>query len=607
MAQNNISIYDYKLFNATDIKSFIIQQLKQHGNDQNIEVFKDVNYLGSNMNTFIDTIAVILQQLLFHMSMNAAETAFSTAQLYESMNKIVSLLGYKPSGKQTSLLPVRFIITPPPTTSESKGTKQYIVPRFLQISHNSNYVLKHDIVKSYDLEQGDTTLYVEATMFQGQVSQSQIYRAVGDEFETITLSDPFIENSSQFISDNFFSVFVDETGEGDWYEYTETSLVFMNSEKERVYERRLNEDYGYEFKFGNDTYGKKLRAGSRVVIYYLVSDGESAIIGDGDVIQAETPTVYTSALYESIMESVHNTSAISENNFNVNSILVSNTGPSTAVTYPESVQSMRNNAPRVFASQNKLFTLTDYYTFIKKNFTSYCRDIYVMSNNSYTEDYIRYYYDLGIDSPNEDSRMNLAQMTFMTSCNFNNVYATILPKVHTIISDKVPNYLNTAFKQEIIERTEPYRGLTHNLVILDPIYRAYTFGSTLLDDNEWNEEQLQNKLVIVRDKHSKFSRSYIKKQVVQLFTSYFNNLGLGNMVDVSYLSSQLYNIQGVSNFYIQNINGGNDYTLTFYTWNPLYNSEDKQITQQTLQIYPFQFCYFYDLGNISELITIQDA
>lgn len=54
------------------------------------------------------------------------------------------------------------------------------------------------------------------------------------------------------------------------------------------------------------------------------------------------------------------------------------------------------------------------------------------------------------------------------------------------------------------------------------------------------------------------------------------------MVDVSYLSSQLYNIQGVSNFYIQNINGGNDYTLTFYTWNPLYNSEDKQITQQTL-------------------------
>lgn len=325
-------------------------------------------------------------------------------------------------------------------------------------------------------------------MFQGQVSQSQIYRAVGDEFETITLSDPFIENSSQFISDNFFSVFVDETGEGDWYEYTETSLVFMNSEKERVYERRLNEDYGYEFKFGNDTYGKKLRAGSRVVIYYLVSDGESAIIGDGDVIQAETPTVYTSALYESIMESVHNTSAISENNFNVNSILVSNTGPSTAVTYPESVQSMRNNAPRVFASQNKLFTLTDYYTFIKKNFTSYCRDIYVMSNNSYTEDYIRYYYDLGIDSPNEDSRMNLAQMTFMTSCNFNNVYATILPKVHTIISDKVPNYLNTAFKQEIIERTEPYRGLTHNLVILDPIYRAYTFGSTLLDDNEWNEE-----------------------------------------------------------------------------------------------------------------------
>lgn len=304
------------------------------------------------MNTFIDTIAVILQQLLFHMSLNTAETAFSTATLYESMNKIVSLLGYKPSGKQTSLLPVRLNITPPVTNSTSNTIEQFIVPRFLQITHNSNYVLKQDIVKNYSKDSGDNQLFIEASMFQGKVSQSQIYTAVGDEFENLQLPDPFISSTQQFISDNFFSVFVDEStdGSGDWHEYIETSLVFLNNEKERVYERRLNEDMGYDFKFGNGIHGKKLRKGNRVVIYYLVSDGESAILGADDVIEAQTPTVYSSALYDEIIEYIYKTSAAVYGSSYLANIVISNTGPSTAVTYPESVRSMRNNAPRVFAS-----------------------------------------------------------------------------------------------------------------------------------------------------------------------------------------------------------------------------------------------------------------
>lgn len=597
---------EYTYFNATDIKSFIINQMREHGNDQNIQVFKDVNYLGSNMNAFIDTIAVILQQLLFHMSMNAAETAFSTAQLYESMNKIVSILGYKPSGKQTSLLPVKMIITPPQSSSTSNESSQFIIPRFLQITHNSNYVLKHDITKAYNIQSGDTTIYVDATMFQGSIQQSQIYTAIGDDFESFTLQDNLIQSSEQFISDNFFTVFVDEStdGSGDWHEYTETSLVFLNSEKDRVYERRLNEDYGYDFKFGNNVNGVRLSKGNRIVIFYLVSDGEPAIIGDGEIIQNEVPTIYHSPLYDEIMEVTHNTSAITD--ATLNNIIISNTGASTSVTYPESVQSMRNNAPRAFASQNRLFTLTDYYTFIRKNFTSYCRDIYVMTNASYTEQFLRYYYDLGIDSPNNDSRLNLAQVNFMTACNFNNVYAVILPLVNTIISDKVPNYLNTAFKQEIIERTEAVKGLTHNVVILDPIYRAFTFGSSLLSSDDFNEEQLKNKLIIVKDKRAKFSQAYIKKQVIQIFNDYFGSLALGESVDVSYLSTQILNVQGVTRYYIQNVNGANDYQLTFYSWNPLYCSEDNTVTQQTARTLPFQFCYFYDLANISDIITIKD-
>lgn len=62
------------------------------------------------MNALIDVIAVMTQQILFHFSVNSSEASFATANLYESMCKLVNILNYKPMGKHTSMLPVRFTI-----------------------------------------------------------------------------------------------------------------------------------------------------------------------------------------------------------------------------------------------------------------------------------------------------------------------------------------------------------------------------------------------------------------------------------------------------------------------------------------------------------------
>jgi hypothetical protein len=98
---------------------------------------------------------------------------------------------------------------------------------------------------------------------------------------------------------------------------------------------------------------------------------------------------------------------------------------------------------------------------------------------------LRYYYDIGLDAPQEDSRLNIAQVEFMTSTNFNNVYCFVVPRVNTLIGGRVPNYLNNTLKHEIVNATMDFRGLTHNLVLLDPIYKAVTFGS-FMDDDDWN-------------------------------------------------------------------------------------------------------------------------
>lgn len=589
-AENILSAYN--LFNATDIKSFIIEQMKQDGS------FKDSDYLGSNLNAMIDAMAVILQQVLFNFSLNSSETAFSTAILYENMSKIVSLLNYKTAGKQTSMLPVRFHVNITDETTE----KNFIIPRFLVVSQNCNYILKNEIVTNINSNKKD--FYVNGVLHEGNIQSSDEYIANGDEFETILLEDSYI-GGTKFISDNFFVVYVDENADGNWKEYTETNSLFLENESALKYEKRFTETYNYEFKFGNGVNGKKLKPGSKVVVFYLVSSGESGMIGS-NIITDVTPTYYSSPLYNRILNST-----TVDGNYtiykNINYITVSNTGPSTSISYPESVESIRKNAPKIFASQNRLFALSDYKTYIDKNFTTLCKDTYFCTNDDYTSQYLSYFYDLGMSSPQRDNRINIAQIEFMSSTNFNNIYGFILPKVNTIIDGVIPNYLNTSLKEEIVNSVQPYKGLSHNLVLMDPVYKAVTFGSYGLDDTYFNKEQLQNRLILVKNKYTKYSETFIKEYCINSIKIYFDSLAMGSPVNVSDLSALILQTPGVSKFYILDITGHVENKLTLFQWNPLYSNEDNKVTQQTEATMPFMYNYFYNVNNLSNLVQVVSA
>lgn len=591
------ALNSYALFNATDVKSYIIDQLSKSPNP----VFGGCSYIGSNMNALIDVLATISQQILFHFSVNTSESSFATATLYESMNKLVNILNYKSIGKQTSMIPIRFKIDIAKYRENHGQQSQITIPRFTHVSYNSNYFLKNEIVVPIKDVKTDI-LNVDSILFEGELKESSVYTANGDEFESFILRDNYIKNGTRFISDNFFVVYVDETGNGDWREYTETTSLFLHDSLQHVYERRFTEDMNYEFKFGNGINGKKLETGAKVVIFYVLSNGENAILGDG-VVKDSKPFEYDSSFWATIQRSNYNT--LDMNSYGLNYILASNTGGGTDISYPETVDSIRANAPRIFSSQNRLFTLADYSQFIKKNFSSYIKDLFMCNNDVYTNDYLRYYYDIGLDSPQEDSRLNIAQVEFMTSTNFNNVYCFVVPRVNTLIGGRIPNYLNTTLKHEIVNATADYRGLTHNLVLLDPIYKAVTFGS-FMDDEDWNANQLENRLVIVRNRLTKYSYTFIKDNVVNVLKEFFGALTIGSEINLAQLTKDLNTVPGVKNFYIRNNGGGVEKKMTLYTWNPLYVNEDNTTTQQNIINPSYVYPYFYDLDNIGALIDIED-
>ena len=188
---SNISVesalQSYTLFNATDIKNFIIQQLENSENSS----FDGCSYLGANMNAFIDTLAVLLQQILFHFSVNTSEASFTTATLYESMNKLVGIMNYKMVGKQTSMLPVKFVIDVARLLADKSSTSskpsQITIPRFTQCTYNSTYYLKDEIIIPITDNLTEDTVEVDAILHEGSLYENSSFIANGDEFETFII------------------------------------------------------------------------------------------------------------------------------------------------------------------------------------------------------------------------------------------------------------------------------------------------------------------------------------------------------------------------------------------------------------------------------------
>ena len=143
------------------------------------------------------------------------------------------------------------------------------------------------------------------------------------------------------------------------------------------------------------------------------------------------------------------------------------------------------------------------------------------------------------------------------------------------------------------------------MVMIDPIYRAITFGS-FMDDTDFNANQLENRLVLVRNRLSKYSYSYIKGLAEDILKNYFNSLTIGSEISITQLTKDLNSIPGVKRFFIRNNEGTEEKKLTFYVWNPLYSNEDNYTSQQDILNEPFVYPYFYDLENVANLIDIED-
>lgn len=593
----------YAAFDALSLKRLIIDRLNTS------EVFTDQNFEGSNINQVIDIIAYSYHVLLFYLNQTASESMYSQANLNENINKIVKLLNYKPIGYQTATLNFTAL------AQANLPTGTYTIPRYSYFSINgSDYSFNQDVTFTKTLsgqEEDLTEFSSNSLLYQGTYVEYPTYAATGEPYEQLVIVAVDRDGNNEQIDHFNIDVYVRDNTQTDpkFVKYDATESLFLENYQSKKYEIRLNENGRYEIKFGNGVFGKQLNAGDEVAIYYLKTDGTSGEVPI-NVLNQEQIATYTSARFQTIINDTLPTNLVLATTTETALLEFSNTSPSTQFQNIESVDSIRENAVNTFKTQYRLSTTSDIQTYIKRNFSNIISSNRVVNNKSFIDGHLKYYFDLGVERPSQESRLMLNQVQFSTSCNFNNIYIYAVPRVEkvTSLTSRV-NYLNTAQKRFIIDRINPYKTATAEIVPIDPVYVEVGFGVKSFGESLTPSIADDTYLEIVVDGTLRRNFASIQTQIANIFVNYFKttNDNLGKLIDLTNISSQIITIQGVENFRTVRISNGTRITfpgISLLIFNPVYPEIDIETYQQNIQLPYFKFPYLGDSLNFVDKIRL---
>ena len=598
----NLQTDGYVAFDAISLKDLIIERMNEQ------QIFTDQNYEGSNLSALIDVIAYSYHVLIYYLNKNSSESSFTQAEIYENINQIVKSIDYNPSGPQTSNLSFEAVAT------AMLEQNLYTIPRYSYFSFNgTSFSFTDDVSFQKNTSNAEvlTALQNNTLLYNGQFVEFPVFQALGEEFEVATLAATNTDTNF-YIDNNNIHVYVKEPKrDAKWEKWTRTTSLYLENGSAKKYSVRFNQTEQYEIKFGNNVTGKKLAQGSQIAIYYLKSDATLGQVSkntlDNQALYFFNTTQFNRILADTTPRGSNIITPTESSN-----IRFSNENSSTNFKLKESVEEIKQNAPKLFNSQYRLVTTGDYQNYVQKNFGSWVRSVNVVNNFDYLNQYQNYFFDIGLDRPNEDSRVLFNQVNFADSCDFNNVYIFAVPNKNVETSlDIRTNYLSVAQKNAITILLNDVKSATTELIVNDPVYMEINLGaSNLKEDVIFPEEAGDNSyLYIEMDRNSRRDLETVKNEVASIFKTYFNvnNLKLGQIISVKDLSQQILNLDGVNNFttrrnFKDKVIKENELELAIY--NPVYATQDYNFTQQDINLQFFQFPYFRNLSTISDRIEV---
>jgi hypothetical protein len=329
-----MALVNFTNLDFDQIKISIREYLRANSN------FTDYDFEGSNLSTIIDVLAYNTYISSYNANMISNEVFIDSATLRENAVSLAKHIGYTPRSRTSSRANVSFFVdtsvltTQPITLTLQKGIVCTSSSSFANQSYT--FAIPEDI--TVPVVNG-IAFFENITIYEGTyINQSY----------TVNYNNPnqkFILNNAN-IDTSTLLVNVRNSQESSIIRKFNLCDDFcaVNSES-KVYFLQEIEDQRYELIFGDGIFGKKLDNLNILETYYIVTNGENA---NG-------------------VSSFSFVGRIIDNNGRVISTgisLVTTNSPSQGGREIESVDSIKKYAPRIYSSQKRAVTSSDYENII---------------------------------------------------------------------------------------------------------------------------------------------------------------------------------------------------------------------------------------------------
>ena len=328
MSQNRLQITELDFDTIkTNLKSFLKQQTE----------FQDYDFEGSGLNVLVNLLAYNTHYNAYYLNMVANESFLDTALLRDSVVSHAKTLGYIPHSKTASTAVINLTINSGNSTLDTLTIpKGYVFNSDLMDKRIFNFIVMDEktVTKSntsyyfenLNIKEGQLTTYTYT--YDEASNPKSIFLLPDADVDTSTIT-VIVKPSASNTTSTVYNKVTDILG------VTAASEVFY-----------LQESKGgkYQIYFGDGTVGKKLNDGSVVAVTYLLTNGNLANKATGF---AQTSTI-----------GGYSTSTIE--------VLSVAAGGSDR----ETVEEIKTSSPLQFTTQNRLVTIKDYESYIKKNYPS---------------------------------------------------------------------------------------------------------------------------------------------------------------------------------------------------------------------------------------------
>ena len=298
--------------------------------------FTDFDFEGSNFSVLIDTLAYNTYITAFNSNMVVNESFLDSATVRENVVSLARNIGYVPASRTAAEAIVSFTAQPSITSTTltlqaglvcngSVGGSSYL----FSIPENVTASVINGVATFNNLSLKEGIFLQKEFVVDGSLDQRFI-----------------LENS--FIDSSTIRVYVkgsSDTGLGK--QYTLVDNIFQIDNNSEVFLIQEVKDEKYELLFGDNRFGKKLENGAVITVTYIVTGGKS---GNGA----------SSFSFAGTFKNQNDVVALLNNTVVVTTIQKSQNGSDI-----ESIDSIKNYAPRLYASQYRAVTTRDYETIIK--------------------------------------------------------------------------------------------------------------------------------------------------------------------------------------------------------------------------------------------------